>query len=100
MHLLSRSSRPYYFIVPIICNFTCTFDYMFQVHITDGVQFVRGVANCSRADELITRRGNDDTICNMGAPSSNGSYTKTDAKGKGTNSIDILIVDVDSADSR
>ncbi|XP_052189283.1 uncharacterized protein LOC127799356 isoform X2 [Diospyros lotus] len=70
-----------------------------KVHITDGVQFVRGVANCNRADELITRRGNDDTICNMGPPSSNGSYTKTDAEGKGTNSIDILIVDVDSADS-
>ncbi|XP_028064961.1 eEF1A lysine and N-terminal methyltransferase isoform X1 [Camellia sinensis] len=68
-----------------------------KVCITDGIQFVRRVANSEAAD------GNVDAPCktdpSSSSSSSNGSCTTSDAEGNGTNRVDILIIDVDSSDS-
>lgn len=72
----------------------------FQVHITDGIQFVIGVANSNVDDGVIVNHGNEKAICSMDPTSSNGSCTVSDAGLKETNKIDILIIDVDSSDAR
>ncbi|KAL6970987.1 hypothetical protein U1Q18_030666 [Sarracenia purpurea var. burkii] len=69
-----------------------------MVHITDGIQFVNGVANSEVVDRVIVSHGNANALCNVDPPSNEGC-TVSDAIGKGTNRIDILIVDVDSSDS-
>ncbi|KAA8548383.1 hypothetical protein F0562_000067 [Nyssa sinensis] len=63
-----------------------------KVHITDGIQFVREIAN-------FETDGNEDNLFHAKLPSSNGSYLVSNVDGKGTDRIDILIVDVDSSDS-
>lgn len=68
------------------------------MHITDGIQFVKGVSKVD--DGVLVGHGNDKAICNMDPTSSNRSCTVSDAEGNETNKIDILIVDVDSSDSR
>ncbi|KAH7833760.1 hypothetical protein Vadar_009400 [Vaccinium darrowii] len=72
-------------------------DKQLKVHITDGIQFVKGVSKVD--DGVLVGHGNDKAICNMDPTSSNRSCTVSDAEGNATNKIDILIVDVDSSDS-
>ncbi|KAI8538084.1 hypothetical protein RHMOL_Rhmol09G0074200 [Rhododendron molle] len=74
-------------------------DKQLKVHITDGIQFVIGVANSKVDDGVIVGHGNEEAICNKDPTSSNGSCTVSDAERKETNKIDILIVDVDSSDN-
>ncbi|XP_058180960.1 uncharacterized protein LOC131299431 isoform X2 [Rhododendron vialii] len=74
-------------------------DKQLKVHITDGIQFVIGVANSKVDDGVIVNHGNEKAICNKDPTSSNGSCTVSDAGLKETNKIDILIVDVDSSDA-
>lgn len=64
----------------------------FQVHIADGIQFVRGIAS----DGVSGKLGSNEVEC----PSSNGSCTASYAERKAINKFDILIIDVDSSDSR
>ncbi|XP_057487425.1 uncharacterized protein LOC130773514 [Actinidia eriantha] len=67
-----------------------------KVHITDAIQFVIG--NYEVANRVIFGHGNEDSVYNVDPTSSNGTCNATDAEGKRTNSIDILLVDVDSSD--
>ncbi|XP_059632140.1 uncharacterized protein LOC132274819 isoform X2 [Cornus florida] len=69
-----------------------------KIHITDGIQFVREVANTA-ANRVTVGQGNDDALCDENVPSSNASCIISHAEGRGSNRIDILIVDVDSSDS-
>lgn len=66
---------------------------MVQVHIMDGIQFVRDVATFEAVDGVTFSNG-------ITKPLSNGSCNTSEAAGKWTNKIGILIVDVDSSDSR
>ena len=67
----------------------------FQVHIADGIQFVREVA----ADGSSGKHGNNDAQCDAECPS-NGSCTASHAESKVISKFDILIIDVDSSDLR
>lgn len=66
---------------------------MVQVHIMDGIQFVRDVATTEAVDGLALSSGG------ITEPLSNGNSTPG-AAGKCSNKVDILVVDVDSSDSR
>ncbi|KAK6914318.1 Methyltransferase type 11 [Dillenia turbinata] len=73
-------------------------DKRLKVHIADGVQFVRALANPAAAEGAALSNGNGESCSNSNSYSSNGSCSvsgevKADAK------VDILIVDVDSSDS-
>ncbi|GFY81622.1 S-adenosyl-L-methionine-dependent methyltransferases superfamily protein [Actinidia rufa] len=77
---------------PVVLNLARDFfgfreDEDLKVHVTDGIQFVKG--NYEVADR----------VCNVDPPYSNGTGNAIDAEGKKTNRIDVLIVDVDSSDS-
>ncbi|KAL5542698.1 hypothetical protein UlMin_010408 [Ulmus minor] len=69
-----------------------------QVHIEDGVQFVRKIASSAAADEASVH-GNEDASFNTEYPSSNSSCKPSHKEGGGTAKLDIVIIDVDSADS-
>lgn len=56
---------------------------MYQVHIADGIQYVRKAVNFAATE-----------------PPSNGSRLASHVEGKGISKVDIVIIDVDSADSR
>ena len=68
----------------------------FQVHIADGIQFVREVA----ADGSSGKHGNNDAQCDAECPSSNGNCSASHAESKVISKFDTLIIDVDSSDSR
>lgn len=68
---------------------------MFQVHITDGIEFVKEAAN----NGGVTANGNEDALC-AANNTSNGSCDVSQVEGKGVSGIGILIIDVDSSDSR
>ncbi|CAK9136522.1 unnamed protein product [Ilex paraguariensis] len=70
-----------------------------DVHITDGIQFIKEVANFEVADEVRRSHGNEDDLCDTKPPASNGSCIVSPAEGKHNITIDILIVDVDSSDT-
>ncbi|RVW99834.1 Methyltransferase-like protein 13 [Vitis vinifera] len=67
----------------------------FQVHIADGIQFVREVA----ADGSSGKHGNNDAQCDAECPSSNGNCSASHAESKVISKFDTLIIDVDSSDS-
>ncbi|KAE9450713.1 hypothetical protein C3L33_17386, partial [Rhododendron williamsianum] len=67
-------------------------DKQLKVHITDGIQFVIGVANSKVDDGVIVGHGNEKAICNMDPTSSNGSCTVSDAERKETNKIDYSLL--------
>ncbi|KAK3008284.1 hypothetical protein RJ639_015352 [Escallonia herrerae] len=71
-----------------------------QVHVADGIQFIRDVASNGAADEVTTSNGDKDVLCNSKPPSSDGSGILSPAEGKWVHGVDILVVDVDSSDSR
>ncbi|CAN6722656.1 unnamed protein product [Malus baccata var. baccata] len=62
-----------------------------QVHVADGIQFVRNIANSAASDETSLVQDKKDAQCNT---SSNGDF-----ESKVISKVDILIIDVDSADS-
>lgn len=66
---------------------------MFQVHITDGIQFLRDVVASNGAADGVT---SNDKSCSR----SNVSADDSKAEGKQIDKIGFLIVDVDSSDSR
>ncbi|BBG93368.1 S-adenosyl-L-methionine-dependent methyltransferases superfamily protein [Prunus dulcis] len=70
-----------------------------QVHIADGIQFVRNVANSAAADEISAVQEKEGACCNTEPPSSNGSCLESHVEGKVPSKVDIVIIDVDSADS-
>ncbi|ONI28765.1 hypothetical protein PRUPE_1G159900 [Prunus persica] len=70
-----------------------------QVHIADGIQFVRNVANSAAADEISAVQEKEGAHCNTEPPSSNGSCLESHVEGKVPSKVDIVIIDVDSADS-
>ncbi|KAL2529848.1 S-adenosyl-L-methionine-dependent methyltransferase superfamily protein [Forsythia ovata] len=67
-----------------------------KVHITDGIKFVREIANFEAADTSTTDCGNENDTSNGNV--SNGSSIEVHADGRSSNKIDILIIDVDSSD--
>lgn len=73
---------------------------MYQVHIADGIQFVRNVANSAAADEISAVQEKEGAHCNTEPPSSNRSCLESHVEGKVPSKVDIVIIDVDSADSR
>lgn len=68
-----------------------------QVHIADGIEFVRGLKTSAAADEVSSVHGIDNVDSNVNL-SSDGSCTKFN--GTRSHKVDILIIDVDSSDSR
>ena len=70
----------------------------FQVHIADGIRFIREVA--AAADGVSRKHENNDAHCDAECPSSNGSCTASRAENNVISKFDILVIDVDSSDSR
>lgn len=66
-----------------------------QVHIADGIQFVREIASSGAAH--FHGKCNDSSYAES---SSNGSSTASRAEGVEATKVDIVIVDVDSSDPR
>lgn len=62
-----------------------------QAHVADGMQFVRNIANSAASDETSLVQDKKDAQCNT---SSNGDF-----ESRVISKVDILIIDVDSADS-
>ncbi|CAN6722659.1 unnamed protein product [Malus baccata var. baccata] len=62
-----------------------------QAYVADGIQFVRNIANSAASDETSLVQDKKDAQCNT---SSNGDF-----ESKVISKVDILIIDVDSADS-
>lgn len=73
---------------------------MYQVHIADGIQFIGNIANSASTNEVSLVQGNGDASSKSEVPSSNGSHVPSHEKGKMATKVDIVIIDVDSADSR
>ncbi|KAF3456615.1 hypothetical protein FNV43_RR01269 [Rhamnella rubrinervis] len=70
-------------------------DEYLQVHIADGIQFIKRVANSASANEVSFVKGNDDE-----ASSSNESCASSShGEERVTSKVDIVIIDVDSEDS-
>ncbi|CAL8082400.1 unnamed protein product [Prunus armeniaca] len=70
-----------------------------QVHIADGIQFVRNVANSAAADEISAVQEKEGAHCYTEPTSSNRSCLESHVEGKVPSKVDIVIIDVDSADS-
>lgn len=66
---------------------------VFQVHVTDGLKYVKDAAHA-------VTNGYENDVSEAKVPSSNGNSTLSNAPLKSTEKIDMLIVDVDSSDSR
>ncbi|CAI9776987.1 unnamed protein product [Fraxinus pennsylvanica] len=62
-----------------------------KVHITDGIKFVREMANFETVDVSTPN-------CSDKNDTDNGSSTEVHADGRSSNKIDVLIIDVDSSD--
>lgn len=73
---------------------------MYQVHIADGIQFLKNIANSASANEMSPVQVNEHASSKSEAASSNGSSVLSHGEGKVTTKVDIVIIDVDSADSR
>lgn len=88
---------------PVILNlardyFGFTEDKGLKVHIADGIQYVREIANSVEANEVSAFHGNGDTSCTSNYPP-NENCMAYHAEGRGTTKVDIVIIDVDSSDS-
>lgn len=70
------------------------------MHIADGIQYVRKAVNFDADDEKSAFGGNENRHCNSEPTSSNGSRLASHVEGQGNSKLDIVIIDVDSADSR
>lgn len=78
----------------MICNIfiASRFYLLHQVHIADGIQFIRDITSSASAN-VVSVPGNEDT-------SSNESCTTSQEEDTINTKVDIIIIDVDSADSR
>ncbi|XP_075654146.1 uncharacterized protein LOC142624463 [Castanea sativa] len=88
---------------PVILNlardyFGFTEDKGLKVHIADGIQYVREIANSVEANAVSAFHGNGDTSCTSNCPP-NENCMAYHLEGRGTTKVDIVIVDVDSSDS-
>ncbi|XP_015887230.2 uncharacterized protein LOC107422309 isoform X1 [Ziziphus jujuba] len=79
--------------------FGFTEDERLQVHIADGIQFIKNIANSASANEMSPVQVNEHASSKSEAASSNGSSVLSHGEGKVTTKVDIVIIDVDSADS-
>ncbi|XP_050372239.1 uncharacterized protein LOC126790137 [Argentina anserina] len=77
--------------------FGFTEDDHLQVHIADGIQYVRKALFAE--DEKSCVGGNENGQCNFESPSSNGNGLASHVEGQVNSKLDIVIIDVDSADS-
>ena len=73
---------------------------VFQVHVADGIQFVRDINNSLAADEASVVDRNDDASSDTKSPPLSGSCNASNAENRVSTKIDVLIIDVDSSDSR
>ncbi|KAF5192434.1 Methyltransferase-like protein [Thalictrum thalictroides] len=73
-------------------------DKQLRVHVADGIEFVKEVANNTTSCSATIKHETKDSVPNEKLSSSNGNsnYIVGD---KETTKIDVLIIDVDSADS-
>lgn len=88
---------PFYFWCPYPIIYICFMG--LQVHIADGIVFVRDFKNFAAADGLLAINQNEDAS-GITKPSVKGSCTVSYAEGRERYGVDILIIDVDSSDSR
>lgn len=65
------------------------------MHVADGIQFVRDIANSG-----VTKFHGKCDSCSNTESSSNGSSIASHAEDVEATKVDIVIVDVDSSDSR
>lgn len=72
---------------------------MRQVHVADGIQFVRDITNSVTADEVPALHGNVNTSDNT-IHSIKGICSASSTEVGGSSRIDVLIIDVDSSNSR
>lgn len=68
------------------------------MHVADGIQYVGKLANSAEA-EVSVFHGNGDTSCGSKSPSKQ-NCTPYHIEGSGPTKVDIVIIDVDSSDSR
>lgn len=68
-----------------------------QVHIADGIKFVREFNNHAPSDRILHQH--EDTS-GISKSSSKGSCIISHADGNMSPGLDILVIDVDSSDSR
>lgn len=66
------------------------------MHIADGIQFIEKVANSASADGMSSVKGCEDEI----ASSKESCVTSSHGEARLTSKVDIIIIDVDSDDSR
>ncbi|OVA06229.1 Methyltransferase type 11 [Macleaya cordata] len=78
--------------------FSFTEDEQLKVHIADGIQFIREVANTKSSSNVTIGHGNEHAFSKEILPS-NGNGTSSLVGGKNSTKIDILIIDADSSDS-
>ncbi|GMI64319.1 hypothetical protein like AT2G31740 [Hibiscus trionum] len=88
---------------PIMLNlagdyFSFTEDTRLKVHIADGIQFVRDYRNLSATGNTPLHK-NKDALRNEVLLSSDGSCKAPNPESQRSDTIDIIIVDVDSSDS-
>lgn len=69
---------------------------VYQVHIADGIQFIKKVANFGSADEVSFVKGNEDEA----SSSDKSCVSSLHGEERVTSKVDIVIIDVDSEDSR
>lgn len=72
---------------------------MRQVHVADGIQFVRDITNSVAADEVHALYGNVNTSDNT-IHSIKGICGASSTEVGDSSRIDVLIIDVDSSNSR
>lgn len=70
----------------------------FQVRVADGIQYVGKLANSAEPDEVSVLHRNGDTSCGSKSPKEN--CVPHHIEDSGLTKVDIVIIDVDSSDSR
>lgn len=78
---------------------TSRFYLVYQVHIADGIKFIREITGSSPADEVSVVHGDGNSLSDAEQTSINGSCISHE-EGRANAKVDIIIIDVDSADSR
>ncbi|KAL3506430.1 hypothetical protein ACH5RR_031812 [Cinchona calisaya] len=73
-------------------------DIHLKVHVSDGIKYVREIANSELANVVTATPENEDVLLKEKSSDSSQSYAPL-AERKSLNKIDLLIVDVDSSDS-
>lgn len=69
-----------------------------KVHVADGVQFVREVANCAKSFKITPKVEKGEDSSKGFFPLTNGSEIVSNREGNKSSKIDVLIIDADSSD--